>query len=219
METVIVGIIIGLLGLVVCFFGLRFWFYLLPVFGFIIGFFIGSKALQEWFGQGFLATTTSWIVGLVLGVIFALLSWFVWYAGAIIQAGAVGAMLGSGLIGAISNSAPGFIFFVFALVGAIIFAVGALVLNLPIYIVIVNSALGGAALAVAGLLALLGRVTTGELSNGATVAIVDEPGAESIGWIWVLLYIVLAIAGIWYQIRSMTEVVLPEEKWVPARAA
>lgn len=219
MEAVIVGIIIGLLGLVICFFGLRFWFYLLPVFGFIVGFFLGSRALQEWFGQGFLATTTSWIVGIVLGIVFALLSWFIWYAGAIIQAGAVGALLFSGILHAIFSNPWGIVAFIVALIGALIFAIGALVLKLPIYIVIVNSALGGAALAVAGLLTMLGTITTVELANGAAVAVVDESRFQGAGWLWVLLWIVLAIAGIFFQLRSMAEVVLPEEKWVPARAA
>jgi hypothetical protein len=219
MEAVIVGLIIGLLGLVVCFFGLRFWFYLLPVFGFIIGFFIGSRILQDWFGQGFLATTTSWIVGLVLGIIFALLSWFIWYAGAIIQAGAVGAMLFSGVLHAIFSNPWGIVAFIVAVIGALVFAIGALVLNLPIYIVIVNSALGGAALAVAGLLTMMGTITTTELANGATVAVVDEARFQGAGWLWVLVYIVLAIAGIFFQIRSMTEIRLPEEKWVPVQTA
>lgn len=216
---IIIGLIIGIVGLAVAFFGLRFWFYLLPVFGAIIGFFLGARILQEWLGTGFLATGVSWIVGIVLGLIFALLSWFVWYAGAIIQAGAVGAMLFSGVVHAIFSNPWGWVAFIIAAIGAIIFALGALVLNLPIYIVIVNSAFGGAALAVAGLLTLLGRITTEELANGATVAVVDESRFQGAGWLWVLVYIVLAIAGIVFQIRSMNEVMLPEEKWVKAQPA
>jgi hypothetical protein len=111
------------------------------------------------------------------------------------------------------------VLFIVALIGALVFAVGALVLNLPIYIVIVNSALGGAALAVAGLLTMLGTTTTVELANGATVAVVDEARFQGAGWLWVLAWIVLAVAGIFYQLRSVDEIRLPEERWVPARAA
>jgi hypothetical protein len=175
--------------------------------------------MQDIFGTGFLSTTVSWIVGIVVAIVFALLSWYVWYAGAIIMAGAVGASLFSGILHALFANPWGVVLFIVVLIGALVFAVGALVLNLPIYIVIINSALGGAALAVAGLLTVLGTTTTVELANGATVAVVDEARFQGAGWLWVLAWIVLAIAGILYQLRSVDEIRLPEEKWVPARAA
>ena len=215
---ILIGLIIGLIGLAVCFAGLRFWFILLPAFGAVTGFFVGARVMQDIFGTGFLSTATSWIVGIILGIALALLSWFVWYAGAIIMAGAVGASLFSGVLHAIFSNPWGIVLFGVAAIGAIIFAVGALILNLPIYIVIVNSALGGASLAIAGLLVLLGTVTTTELANGATVAVVDEARFQGAGWLWVLLWIILAVAGIFFQLRTVAEVRLPEEKWAPARA-
>jgi hypothetical protein len=109
--------------------------------------------------------------------------------------------------------------FIAAAIGALIFAVGALILNLPVYIVIVNSAIGGAALTIAGILTILGHITVTELANGATVAVTDESRFQGAGWLWVLADLVLAIAGIVFQIQSMNQVRLPEEKWVPARAA
>ena len=171
---ILVGIILALVGLAVCFFGLRFWFILLPVFGAVTGFFVGARVMQDLFGTGFLSTATSWIVGIVVAVVFALLSWYVWYAGAIIMAGAVGASLFTGILHALFNQPWGVVPFIVALIGAVIFAVGALMLNLPIYIVIVNSAIGGASLAIAGLLTILGTITTVELANGATLAVVNE---------------------------------------------
>ncbi|MFN8590516.1 MAG: DUF4203 domain-containing protein [Thermomicrobiales bacterium] len=215
----LIGIVIGLVGLAVCFMGLRMWFYLLPIFGAIIGFFLGARIMQDFFGTGFLSTGVSWIVGIVIGIIFALLSWFVWYAGVIIEAGAVGALLFSGILHAIFTEPWGAVAFIIAAIGAVIFAVGALLLNLPIYIVIVNSALGGAALAVAGLMMLLGRITTAEIANGATVAVVDESKFQGAGWLWVILWIVLAVVGIFYQLRGVAEVMLPEEKWIKAQPA
>ena len=218
MEQFLIGIILAVIGLVVCFFGLRFWFILLPIFGAITGFYIGARVIQDLFGQGFLSTATSWIVGIILAIAFALLSWFVWYAGAIIMAGAVGASLASGLLHLLFTNPWGWVLFIVALIGAIIFAVAALALNLPIYIVIVNSALGGASLAVAGVLVLLGTITTVELANGATIAVVDETRFQGLSWLWLIVWIVLAVLGILYQLRSIAEIRLPEEKWVPARA-
>ena len=215
---ILIGIILALIGLAVCFFGLRFWFILLPVFGAITGFFVGARVMQDLFGTGFLSTATSWIVGLIVGLVFAVLSYFVWYAGAIIMAGAVGASLFTGVMHALFTNPWGSVLFIVGLIGAIIFAVGALMLNLPIYIVIVNSALAGASLAIAGLLTIFGTIQVVELANGATLAVVNETKLGSASWLWVLAWIVLAVAGIFYQLRSVAEVQLPEEKWVPARA-
>ncbi len=218
MEQAIIGILLALIGLGVCFFGLRYWFILLPVFGAVTGFFVGARVVQEVFGTGFLSTGVSWIIGIIVGLVFALLSWFVWYAGAIIMAGAVGASLFSGILHAIFPNPWGIMLFIVALIGAIIFAAIALFLNLPIYIVIVNSALGGAALAVAGVLVLLGNVVVEELSTGAAVAVADEVRFQGAGILWYIVWIVLAILGMLFQVQSVSSVTLPEEKWVPARA-
>ena len=213
---ILIGLVIGVLGLAICFFGLRFWFILLPAFGAVVGFFVGAGIMQEIFGQGFLSTAVSWIVGLVVALAFAALSYFVWYAGAIIAAGAVGASLFTGVLQWIINEPWGVVHFIVAAIGAVVFALGALLLNLPVYIVIVNSALGGASLAIAGLLVLLGNIAVEELSTGVSVAVVDE---SRLSWLWFIVWIVLAVAGIFFQLRSIAEVRLPEQKWVPARAA
>jgi hypothetical protein len=218
MEQVIIGILLALIGLGVCFFGLRYWFIMLPIFGAVAGFFVGARVVQEVFGTGFLSTGVSWIIGIIVGLVFALLSWFVWYAGAIIMAGAVGASLFSGILHAIFSNPWGIMLFVVALIGAILFAAIALFLNLPIYIVIVNSALGGAALAVAGVLVLIGTVTVTELSTGAAVAVADEVRFQGAGILWYIVWIILAVLGMLFQVQSISSVTLPEEKWVPARA-
>ncbi|MEZ4562005.1 MAG: DUF4203 domain-containing protein [Thermomicrobiales bacterium] len=218
MEQVIIGILLALIGLGVCFFGLRYWFIMLPIFGAVAGFFVGARVIQEVFGTGFLSTGVSWVVGIIIGLVFALLSWFVWYAGAIIMAGAVGASLFSGILHAIFSNPWGIMLFIVALIGAVLFAAIALFLNLPIYIVIVNSALGGAALAVAGVLVLIGSVTITELSTGAAVAVADEVRFQGAGILWYIVWIILAILGMLFQVQSISSVTLPEEKWVPARA-
>jgi len=216
---ILVGIVLALIGLAICLVGLRFWFILLPVFGGVTGFFVGARVMQDIFGTGFLSTATSWIVGIIMAIVLALLSYFIWYAGAIIMAGAVGASLFSGILHALFTDPWGIVLFVVALVGAIIFAVGALMLNLPIYIIIVNSALAGAALAIAGLLTIFGTIEVEELANGAALAVVNETKLGNASWLWVLAWIVLAAVGMYYQLRSVEETRLPEEKWVPAKAA
>lgn len=218
MEQFIVGILLALVGLGVCFFGLRYWFILLPIFGAITGFYVGAAAIQGVFGTGFLSTGTSWIVGIIVGLVFALLSWFVWYAGAIIMAGAVGASLFTGILHIFFTNPWGVVLFIVAVVGAVIFAAIALFLNLPVYIVIVNSALGGAALAVAGAMILIGSIRVEEFSSGAAIAVADGI-TRGAGIFWYIVWIVLAVLGMLFQVQSISAVTLPEEKWVPAKAA
>jgi hypothetical protein len=218
MEQFIIGILLALIGLGICFFGLRYWFILLPIFGAVTGFYLGARVMQEVLGTGFLATATSWVVGVLVAIAFALLSWFVWYIGAIVAAASVGAMLASGLVHAIFSNPWGIVIVIISLIGAIIFAAIALALNLPIYIVIVNTALGGASLAIAGVMTLIGMITVSELANGATVAVVDESRFQGAGWLWVIAWIIVSVLGLLFQLQSVAAARLPEERWAPARA-
>jgi hypothetical protein len=133
------------------------------------------------------------------------------------MAGAVGAMLFSGLLHLLFENPWGWVLFIVALIGAIIFAAGALALNVPIYIVIVTSAFAGASLAVTGALTLVGHIQVSELANGGLLSVTQEIKDRGLSWLWLLLWLVLAILGVVYQLRSVTEAQLPEEKWVPAR--
>ncbi|MDQ3410622.1 MAG: DUF4203 domain-containing protein [Chloroflexota bacterium] len=210
---ILAGIVLLVVGLVVTLAGLRVFLFALPIIGFVIGFFIGSIALQSLFGDGFLATVASWIPGVILGIVFAAISYFWWYAGALISAGAVGASIGAGIVHAVSGASDGFVYFLLGAVGFVVFFAGALLLNLPVYIVIVNTALAGSLAAIAGALLLIDQVDRGELGRGATVAFIQE------GWIWVLLWVVLAAVGIFAQLSARDSVALPEERWSPATTA
>lgn len=211
MQEVLLGLVILLLGLGVCFFGLRAWFIMLPIFGAISGFFVGATGVASLFGGGFLGNTLGFVAGLVVALVFAVLAYFFWYFGAILAAGSVGALIGSGLMEAIGINL-GVIVWIVALVVGVIFALGALMLNLPVYIVLVNTALGGAAAAITGLLLMFDRVNFGDLGGGPAWA------AGGLEWLWTLLWIALAIVGMLVQLRALDAVRLPEQKWAPATA-
>ena len=90
--------VIGLLfGTLLTFAGYRFFLFLLPIWGFFFGLALGAQSVQALFGVGFLATVTSWVVGFVVGALFAVLS-FVFYAFAVaIIGGSLGYVLAVGL--------------------------------------------------------------------------------------------------------------------------
>jgi len=213
-NEVIVGLILIVLGLVVCFYGLKFFFVLLPVWGFIAGFFLGAHGVQSLLGGGFLATGASWIVGVVLGVIFAVASYFIWYIGALIAAGSVGAILGTGLMSFITSN--GVLNWIAAAIGAIVIAVLAALVMLPVFMVVVNTAFAGAAAAVIGLLFVLHRLTFVEVDNGESV--INSAVQHNLPW--VIVWVALAVIGSLWQVRdAVNTVALPEDKWTSAQPA
>lgn len=212
---IVLGIVFVLFGLLVTLTlaGLRVFFAALPIIGFFLGFFVGTIGVQSLFGEGFLSTAVSWIAGIVLGLVFALISYLWWYAGALLAAGAVGASLGTGLLRLFGGGEIGGLMLLFGLVGFVIFFVGALLLNLPVYVVIVNTAFGGAFLTIAGVLLLFDRIDYSALGNGAAIAIVEA------SFVWVLAWAVLGVVGVVAQLAMVDDVALPEERWMAASMA
>jgi hypothetical protein len=206
MEDVLIGIVALGLGAAVCFLGLRLWFIMLPFWGFFAGFFVGAAAITGIFGDGFLSTVTGWVVGFIVGLVFAVLSYLIWYVGVIIGAGSVGALLGSGLMGAFNVDSDWVVFIVSA-IGAVLLVILAFILALPIYFVVVETAILGATAAVAGVMLIFDQIDHDELEWGSAWAMIQE------SWFWVLVWIVVAAAGLIYQLRLTESVTLPEEKW------
>ncbi|MCC6313539.1 MAG: DUF4203 domain-containing protein [Thermomicrobiales bacterium] len=213
MQEVLLGIVILVLGLGICFYGLQAFFVMLPIFGAIGGFFVGSVGIAALLGEGFLATVVGFAAGIIVGLLFAVLSYFWWYFGVLLSAGIVGAGLGTGLMSAIGLTAGWWLWIVAVVVG-VVFALIALALNLPVYLIIVETALGGAAAAVSGLLLLLHRITFADLGFGPTWA------AVRLEWFWTVIWIVVAVLGMLYQLRTIDRMrgVVPEERWVRAQA-
>jgi hypothetical protein len=86
-------------------------------------------------------------------------------------------------------------------------------LNLPIYLVIVNTAFAGATIVVTGVLLVFDRVDYEQVGYGTAVAIIEE------SWWWVLVWAVVAAAGMLFQLAMKAAVQLPEERWVTASPA
>ncbi len=210
---ILLGILLILFGLAITFFGLQVFFATLPLLGFILGFFVGAGGIEKIWNDGFLATATGWIVGIIVGLLFALISWFWWYAGALLGAGAWGAVLGTGLLYLFDKTPSDWMLFIFAAVGFVGMLVLALFLNLPIYIVIVSTAWAGASILVVGVLLLFNRVNYQELGDGTAAGIINE------SWWWGLVALVVAILGMFFQLMMKAAITLPEEKWAPATSA
>jgi len=196
-EGIIVGIVAIVIGLAWAFYGFKAFVILLPIWAFLVGFAAGASWIQELFGDGFLATTTSWVGGLVIGIVLALLSYFWYYAAVVIVGGVLGYTLVAGFLGSLGFD--GILAFALGLVAAAVVALITIVLAVPAWLVVVLSAIGGAVAAVNGALILLGRIQLEDIDSGLGEGLLKDPLIAVVG------VIVVAAAGIWYQMRDLTD--------------
>jgi hypothetical protein len=70
-QIVLASLLIILMGSGLCFGGYRFFTILLPISGFFAGFQFGATIFTNLFGQGFLSTIISWMIGLLVGIFAA----------------------------------------------------------------------------------------------------------------------------------------------------
>ena len=194
------GILVGLLaigaGAAWAFFGLRFFAILLPIWAFFFGLTAGIDFASNIFADGLIGTVISWGIGIVFGLVLALISFFWYYAAVVIAVGALGYMLGAGLV-AVIFADSGFLQFIGGIVVGAIFAVGAFVLAFPAILVIVVSAASGAIAVVNGALILIGAIKVEDLSAGVFGSIYNY------GWIGIIAWIAIAIAAVLFQTRDV----------------
>lgn len=206
---ILLGLFLIVFGVVIAFVGIQMFFFVLPLAGLVTGFYVGAEFVAATFGDGFLSTVAGWIVGIIVGIAFAAIARYWWYAGVLVSSGLVGALILSG-IGEALGASSGFALFLFAAVGVVVFVIGTLMLNLPVYIVIVNTALSGSAIAITGAMLVLGQVARSDFAEGSAAVAINE------SWFWVLGWAILAGIGISRQISLKDRIVLPTRRWVPA---
>ena len=96
-QTVLVSLLLILLGLAMTFAGYRFFVILLPIWGFFAGFQFGATIFTNIFGEGFLRTVLSWVVGLLVAIFAAVLAYLFYAVAVVLLAGFVGYQLGAGI--------------------------------------------------------------------------------------------------------------------------
>lgn len=208
----VVGLIMLAAGLALAFAGLRVFMLALPILGFIAGMSLGI-ALMFWaFDEGILATAAGVMVGLLIAMVFAVLSYMFWYLAVLLGVSTIGASLGAGLMNLI-NVDTNWVIALVAVIGGILAALAAMALDLPVYWVVVATAFNGAAWAVAGLLLLFDQIDRHQLTYGTLWAAVEE------SWLWIIAWIVVAAVGMGSQLTKLAEATLPLDKWtqMPAR--
>jgi hypothetical protein len=209
LEGLLVGLLAVAIGLAFCFWGFRLFLVLLPIWGFVAGFLLGANAITMLFGGtgdvGLFATVTSWVVGILVGLLFAVLSYLYYWVAVILLGGALGYQLTLGVFEWLNLNPDGWIAFILALIVGAIFAVGFFLLHMPAVLVIVATALLGAGATVAGVVVGLGLIPQAARNEVFDAGIYGVYTLHDLSIIWLIAAIALAFAGAIYQTRTITD--------------
>jgi hypothetical protein len=151
--------------------------------------------MQAIFGQAFLATVTSWLVGFVVAVIFAVLSYLFYVAAVAIIAGSIGYAIATGILLAIFPDLN-FIVWLIGMVAAIALAGVTILFNLQKWVILAATAFLGSGIIVGVFLALFGGLPSAQLvQNPVKYALSNSP-------FWLIVFIIVGVLGVVAQIGS-----------------
>ena len=192
LGTIIGAAILLFLGSLVALAGYRLFVILLPIYGFFFGLSFGAHSVQALFGDGFLSTTTSWVVGFFAGLLFAVLSYLFWVFAVALVAGSLGYSLVAGFFGLFDVDLNALVWIIGIALG-LVFAIGAIALNLQKAIVIVATSLLGAWSVIGTFLFLFTSATPESIADdGVKIVLDDHP-------LWFLVFAAVAAFGVVFQ--------------------
>ena len=193
LELMCAGLIAFLFGLLLCFAGYKLFLVLLPIWGFVFGLWLGAQTMQALFGVGAFATVTSWVVGFVVGAIFAVLSYLFYLAAVAIIAGSLGYYVAVGILLALGLN-MNFLVWLIGIVAAIALAVVTLRFNIQKWVIIIATSLVGAAVVFGGFFVLYNPLTN-LMDNPIRAFLSSNP-------LLMILALVMAVFGIVVQFRN-----------------
>lgn len=187
------GLIATLFGALMCFFGYRLFLVLLPIWGFFFGLVLGAQSMQALFGTGFLSEITSWVVGFVVGLVFAGLSYLFYIAAVALIAGSLGYTAVVSLLLAVGLD-MNWLTWLIGIAAAVALAFVAIRFNLQKWVIIIATAFAGAAVTFSAYFVMF--FPHAQLLENPIKAFLDASP------LLFILAIVYAVAGTVFQFRS-----------------
>lgn len=209
MQDILLGGLAVVVGLLFCFYGAWALRLVIAIWGAFVGFALGAGLVAAIWDQGFLSHATGWFVGLVLALIFGALAYLYYTVAVLLATTSFGFAIGTAVMGAAGISWNWLIIVVSVLFGVVL-GIAAIMADLPHLLLIILSSLGGASVAVSGLLLLIGKVSSADFANpDVTVKVPHD-------WWWYAIYFGLAVAGVVAQSRARS---WERDRWHAARTA
>ena len=195
------GLFVGGIGLLALLVGYRLFLLLLPLWGFVVGFAVGARLVSIVTNSGFLSDILSIGVGIAVAILFAGMAYLFWSIGVVIALAGAGFVIGYAILPALGLDLQ-LVAVLLGLAVAAVVAVAAIIFRLPRLVIVFVTAIWGAGAVLAGAFVILQRMSTEQLGNGG----LDEVLSDSP--IWILVWVVIAAAGVIFQLRSADDFVL-----------
>jgi hypothetical protein len=203
---ILIGIAAIIVGVGVALSGLRYFIMLLPIWAFAGGFLAGAALITAVFGDGFLSTTLGIVAGIVVGILFMGISYLYWYFAVLIAAAAAGGVFAASLFASFGINSS-WLLFIIGLAGSALFMLGAIYIDYPVLLVIVNTAIGGSAIAIGGFLLVFNKMDRDEIGTGALWHRINDH------WLLWAVWVVGAAIGIGSQLSARAAVRVPADRW------
>jgi hypothetical protein len=197
-DAILIGLFAIVVGLALSFYGYAALRIVIAIWGTFAGFLLGAGVVASVTGEGFLATGLAWLVGLAVGLVFGLIAYLYYAVSVVIGMGAIGFALGTTLMTALGVSWNWLLVLVGVAVGVLL-AFLAIAGDLPMLILAVLGAFAGASVTITGLLLVSGVLQREDLGTPETTQSIE------LGWWWTAAYLVLAVVGLVFQLRSLDD--------------
>lgn len=198
MQEVVIGILAVVVGGAFCFRGYFAMRLIIPMWGAFAGFMLGAGLISGLGDVGFLGTAAGWVVGFVVALVFAAIAYLYYEVAIVLGMAGIGFALGTSLMVALGVSWSWLTVLVGVVAGALL-AFVAIAADLPMFLLALLTATGGASAVVAGLMLLFGTIDTADLESVSTTERLQDD------WWWYAIYIALVVAGLLTQLRTVDE--------------
>jgi len=210
MSDWIAGLILILVGAVFCFQGWIAMRIVIAIWGGLAGFALGASIGAD--DGGILANTLSWVLAIVLCLLFAAIAYLYYAVSVALAMGSIGFTLGASALVALGVTWS-WLIVLSGLALGIVLAFIAIAGDLPLLVLVLLSATAGASAIVAGLMLLSGTLDTDQITRSAALT------EELDDWYWYVIWAVSAVAGIVVQIRLADRMTATmREAWDAPRA-
>jgi hypothetical protein len=198
MLEILVGLIAIFIGILFCIQGNTIMRILFPFVGFFLGFSAGAGLVTGITGDGFLSTLFSWVVGICVALLFAILAYFFYEFAVVLAFAGFGFAVTSGFL-ALLNINWNWLVIILGTVVAVIFGLVAIFAQLPVMFLMLITSFLGSAIVIYGVMLVFHIAQFGDFSNG----IVLEKLRDSVPLY--IIWLALAIAGFVAQSRLFGE--------------
>lgn len=191
-QDVVIGLLAILVGALFCFRGAVAMRVVIAMWGAFAGFMMGAGVVAGADEVGFLRTAFGWAVGFVLALLFGALAYLYYQVAVVLAMAAIGFALGATVMVALGVTWSWAVILVGVVVGLVL-AIGTLAVDLPMVLLVVLSAFGGASAIVTGIMLLVGTVGSDQFTRAQAIDQMDT------SWWWYATYLGFAVVGMMAQ--------------------